>query len=197
MTTSLLCKERLTANLFGILRIMAGGRRRVLRQFTGVPSRRRRTAPTHQADAAVLSAPEGPWLMRLQVNVTFKKKNLFDFGVFLYKLILHAFNHFPVFYPSTSTFVPHPAVADVQTFCNNPKCFLKFNVSTWDNRQLFKGLGHHVKIETNVQLSILLRPYLLYMLWRFITLTENKQLWWDEVRLMSSFQTCTVFISEL
>lgn len=179
---------------------MAGGRRRVLRQFTGVPSRRRRTAPAHQADAAVLPAPEGPWLMRLQVNVTFKKKKNLKIslisGCFLYKLISHAFNHFPVFYPSTSTFVPHPAVADVPTFCNNPECFLKFNVSTWDDRRLFKGLGHHVKIETNVQLSILLRPYLLYMLWRFITLTENKQLWWDEVSLMSSFKTCTVFISE-
>lgn len=143
MTTFLLCKERLTANVVGLSRIMAGGRRRVLRQFTGIPPWRRRTAQAHQADTAVLPAPKGTWLMRLQVNVTFKKnkikKTLSDFMVFLYELILHAFNHFPVFYLSTSTFVPHPPVADVLIFCNNPECFLNFYVSTLDN-DFSKGL---------------------------------------------------------
>lgn len=43
----------------GMLRIMAGGRGRVLRQSTGIPPRRGRTAPAHQADAAVLPAAEG------------------------------------------------------------------------------------------------------------------------------------------
>lgn len=147
MTTFLLCKERLIANLVDILCIMAGGRRRILRQFTGIPPWRRRTAPTHQANTAVLPASEGTWLMRLQVNVTKKKKKssgiLWCFSISWFYMLVIIFL-FSIYSPARLSLIP--SVADILTFCNNPECFLKFNVSTLDNRKLFKGLGHHVKI---------------------------------------------------
>lgn len=84
------CWEKQTAYLVGMLRIMAGGRGRVLRQSTGIPPRRGRTAPAHQADAAVLPAAEGTWLMRPQVNGTVFF--FFNPSLFSWCFILQTFN---------------------------------------------------------------------------------------------------------
>lgn len=73
-------------------------------------------------------------------------------SLFSWCFILQAFNCFS-FSPSSSVFVPHLLGTDIPTFCNNPECFLNFYVSTLDYRELFKGLGHHVKIHTRAAVN--------------------------------------------
>lgn len=153
---------------------MAGRRWWVLWQFTWISTWRRWTASTHTTNSAVLPATQGSWLMSALTgrykrfpsnNNNYNRisdRSWFDI------IFCKCLNHF--FSPSTSVLAPHPSVTEIVTFCNNPVCFLNFLASTSSRHtELFKGLGHHVKIKNwQKLLLILLRTYLLYMLWRFV-----------------------------